>query len=149
MESVSTAKANDATSMAHVLDEAHGENWSLWHGDCIDVMRGLPDDSVHYSVFSPPFASLYTYSSSLRDLGNCKNLEEFNEHFRYVAAELRRVLLPGRLVSFHCMKMPHFAWSQCTIRRLSMPSCGDVNRSSARVRSCAWQPASNQSTSPM
>jgi DNA modification methylase len=106
MESVSTAKANEPPDVAHVLDEAHGENWSLYHGDCIDVMRGLPDDSMHYSIFSPPFASLYTYSSSLRDLGNCKNLEEFNQHFRYVAAEIRRVLLPGRLVSFHCMPLP-------------------------------------------
>jgi DNA modification methylase len=78
----------------------------MYHGDCIEVMRGLPEASVHYSVFSPPFASLYTYSSSLRDLGNCANADEFDKHFRYAVQELRRVMIPGRLVSFHCMPLP-------------------------------------------
>jgi DNA modification methylase len=78
----------------------------MYHGDCIEVMRGLPEASIHYSVFSPPFASLYTYSSSLRDLGNCANADEFDKHFRYAVQELRRVMIPGRLVSFHCMPLP-------------------------------------------
>jgi DNA modification methylase len=78
----------------------------MYHGDCVDVMRSLPERSMHYSIFSPPFASLYTYSSSLRDLGNCKDMNEFGEHFRFVVAEMRRVMIPGRLVSFHCMPLP-------------------------------------------
>lgn len=89
-----------------ILGQSSGKNWSLYHGDCIEVMRGLPETSVHYSVFSPPFASLYTYSSSLRDLGNCANADEFDKHFRYAVQELRRVMIPGRLVSFHCMPLP-------------------------------------------
>jgi len=78
----------------------------MYHGDCIEVMRGLPEASIHYSIFSPPFASLYTYSSSLRDLGNCANADEFDKHFRYAVQELRRIMIPGRLVSFHCMPLP-------------------------------------------
>lgn len=89
-----------------VLDQAIGENFALYHGDCTDVLRGLPDESVHYSVFSPPFASLYTYSASPRDMGNCRDSAEFFAHFRYVIPELYRVIKPGRLLSMHCMLMP-------------------------------------------
>lgn len=88
------------------LDQFIGENHALYHGDCIEVLRGLPAKSVHYSIFSPPFASLYTYSNSPRDLGNCRSDAEFFEHFAFIIAELRRVMKPGRNVSFHCMLMP-------------------------------------------
>jgi hypothetical protein len=89
-----------------VIDQAHGGNWSLYHGDCIEVLAQLPAQSVGYSIFSPPFASLYTYSNSPRDLGNVRSDAEFFAHFAYVVRELRRVLMPGRDVSFHCMLMP-------------------------------------------
>jgi len=69
-------------------------------------MRGLPADSIDYSIFSPPFSSLYTYSNSPRDIGNVRNDEEFFAHFAYVITELRRVIKPGHLVSFHCMDLP-------------------------------------------
>ena len=88
------------------LDQTIGENFALYHADCIDAMRGLPDRSVHYSIFSPPFASLYTYSNSPRDMGNCRTHAEFFEHFGYLIDELLRVMQPGRNVSFHCMLMP-------------------------------------------
>ena len=88
------------------LDQSIGENYALYHGDCVDVLRGLPDRSVHYSIFSPPFASLYTYSNSPRDMGNCRSNEEFFEHFGYLVDELARVMQPGRNVSFHCMLFP-------------------------------------------
>lgn len=90
----------------NVLNEAIANKFALYHGDCIDVLRGLPDSSVHYSIFSPPFASLYTYSASPRDMGNCKNTVDFMEHFRYLVPELLRVTMPGRLLSFHCMLLP-------------------------------------------
>lgn len=108
MEPIQSEDSNEITDVApvHVLGQESGEAWTLFHGDCVDVMKGLPESSIHYSVFSPPFASLYTYSSSLRDLGNCKGGDEFAEHFQFVAAELGRVLIPGRLVSFHCMPLP-------------------------------------------
>lgn len=79
---------------------------TIYQGDCVEVLRGLPSDSVHYSIFSPPFAALYVYSNSPRDLGNCRSMGEFFEHFAYVASELFRVMKPGRLVSQHCMLLP-------------------------------------------
>ena len=88
------------------LDQTIGENFALYHGDCVEVIKGLPDKSVHYSIFSPPFASLYTYSNSPRDMGNCRSNEEFFEHFAYLVDELARVMQPGRNVSFHCMLFP-------------------------------------------
>jgi len=83
-----------------------GENYALYNGDCVDVLRDLPAQSVHYSIFSPPFASLYTYSNSPRDMGNCRTNEEFFEHFAFLVTELKRVMRPGRNVSFHCMLFP-------------------------------------------
>ena len=88
------------------LDQTIGENFALYHGDCVEVIKGLPAASVHYSIFSPPFASLYTYSNSPRDMGNCRSNEEFFEHFAYLVDELARVMQPGRNVSFHCMLFP-------------------------------------------
>lgn len=90
----------------NVLDQTIGDRFALYHGDCIEVLRGLGDASVHYSVFSPPFASLYTYSASPRDLGNVADHDEFFNHFRFLVPELYRVLKPGRLLSFHCMLLP-------------------------------------------
>lgn len=88
------------------IAHAEGTDWTLYNGDCIEVLAGIPDASVGYSVFSPPFASLYTYSNSDRDLGNCLNHEEFFQHFVFVLEQLHRVLLPGRSVSMHCMDLP-------------------------------------------
>lgn len=78
----------------------------MYRGDCVEVLRGLPDRSAHYSIFSPPFASLYTYSNSPRDMGNVKNDAEFFAHLDFLVIELLRVMRLGRLVSFHCMDMP-------------------------------------------
>lgn len=89
-----------------VLKQEIADNYSVYHGDCIDVTNGLPDNSIHYSIFSPPFSSLYTYSNSDRDMGNCKSDEEFMIHFGFLVKELYRVIMPGRLVSIHCMNPP-------------------------------------------
>lgn len=90
----------------NVLDQAQGDGFVLYQGDCAEVVKGLPDSSVHFSVFSPPFASLYTYSNSERDMGNCRTHSEFYEHFRFLVRDLLRVTIPGRLLSFHCMDLP-------------------------------------------
>jgi DNA modification methylase len=90
----------------NVLNQASGDNYTVFHGDCVDVLKGIPDATIDYSIFSPPFASLYTYSNSPRDMGNVRNDEEFFEHFAFLVAELRRVMKPGHNVSFHCMLMP-------------------------------------------
>lgn len=90
----------------NVLNQASGDNYTVYHGDCVDVLKGIPDATIDYSIFSPPFASLYTYSNSPRDMGNVRNDAEFFEHFAFLIAELRRVMKPGHNVSFHCMLMP-------------------------------------------
>jgi len=92
--------------MMNCIDQIVTERYAAYHGDCVEVLKGLPDHSIGYSIFSPPFASLYTYSNSPRDMGNVRNDDEFFAHFDYLIAELLRVLKPGREVSFHCMDMP-------------------------------------------
>lgn len=89
-----------------VINQIITENFSLYHGDCCEVTKGLPGNSIHYSIFSPPFKDLYVYSNSERDLGNCKTNEEFFEGFGFLAKELYRVIMPGRNVSIHCMNLP-------------------------------------------
>lgn len=92
--------------MSEVINQSVGDGYVAYHGDCVEVVKTLPDRSVDYSIFSPPFASLYTYSNSPRDMGNCRSDEEFFAHFAHLIRELRRVMKPGRNVSFHCMLMP-------------------------------------------
>lgn len=97
-----TVRTMDEYSTAH----ESGKGWDMHLGDCVESVAKMPDNSIHYSVFSPPFASLYTYSASDRDMGNCKTHDEFYTHFSFLVKELHRVLMPGRLVSFHCMNLP-------------------------------------------
>jgi DNA modification methylase len=92
--------------MIDALNFAEGKNWSLFNGDSVEVLQQLPPASVGYSVFSPPFASLYTYSNSDRDLGNCKDHADFFEHYKFIMDGMFRVMKPGRLMSMHCMDMP-------------------------------------------
>ncbi|GHU77836.1 methyltransferase [Clostridia bacterium] len=89
-----------------VLNQCITDNYALYHGDSCEVLQGIPDNSIHYIIFSPPFASLYTYSNSERDLGNCRNDQEFIEQFRYIVEQLYRITIPGRILSFHCMNLP-------------------------------------------
>lgn len=89
----------------YARDVHEGEGYTVHLGDCVDVAREIPSDSVGYTIFSPPFASLYTYSNSDRDMGNCKTYSEFYAHFRYLVNELLRITMPGRLLSFHCMNL--------------------------------------------
>jgi len=85
---------------------AKGKDYTLHLGDCVEVVNGLADNSIDFSVFSPPFSSLYCYSNSERDMGNATDDEEFFKHFDYLISQLYRVIKPGRLVSFHCMDLP-------------------------------------------
>lgn len=88
------------------LNQVHEKHYSLFHGDCCEVIQGIPDESVGYSIFSPPFSDLYAYSDSDRDMGNARTYDEFFEHFGFLIKHLLRVLQPGRLVSVHCMDLP-------------------------------------------
>jgi hypothetical protein len=89
-----------------VINQESGQNWTAIHGDCVDIVKGLPDNSIHYSIFSPPFTSLYVYSASDRDMGNCRDADAFYDHFLFLVRDLYRVMMPGRLLSFHCMNLP-------------------------------------------
>lgn len=92
--------------MTSIIDQASGKNWHLWNGDCVSVVRGLPDESVHYTIYSPPFISLYTFSDDPRDMSNCRSDNDFWTHYRFLVDEVFRVTKPGRLVSVHCMNLP-------------------------------------------
>ena len=89
-----------------MINQAIGGNWALYNGDSNEILKGILDNSIHYSIFSPPFASLYTYSNSERDMGNCRNDESFLMWFKFLIIELYRIIMPGRLVSIHCMDIP-------------------------------------------
>lgn len=88
------------------IDQHHTEKFSVYNADCVDITSELPDNSIGFSIFSPPFASLYTYSNSERDMGNSANYEEFFIHFGFLVKNLYRITKPGRIVAFHCMNIP-------------------------------------------
>jgi len=113
-----------------VLDQVITKRWSMYHGDCVEVMKGLPTGSIHYSIFSPPFSSLFTYSNSVRDMGNSTD-EEFNKHFSFFVPELFRVMMPGRLVSIHCAEIPAMKERDGYIGLKDFP--GDVIRAFEQV----------------
>jgi len=90
----------------NVIDQKIEENYSIYNADTIEVAQALPSDSVDFSIFSPPFASLYTYSNSDRDMGNVKSHDEFWEHYKYLVKEQFRVMKSGRNIAIHCMNLP-------------------------------------------
>jgi hypothetical protein len=91
-----------------VLDQAHGAGWSLYHADCVPGMAALPADSVDFSVYSPPFSSLYIYSESVADMGNVASDEEFAEQYRHAVREKFRVTRPGRLTAIHVKDLVYY-----------------------------------------
>lgn len=82
------------------------EECAIYNGDCLEVLPALHDETVHLSLYSPPFAGLYQYSSDARDVSNCLNREEFFEHYAFIVQEIHRVTLPGRFSAVHCMDIP-------------------------------------------
>lgn len=89
-----------------IRDQVITPKYAIYNGDCMDVMRALKPESVHLSVYSPPFAGLYHYSSSERDLSNSRDYDEFFRHYRFVVEEIFRLTLPGRMTAVHCMDVP-------------------------------------------
>ena len=96
----------DSTHDQYNINDQRGSSFRAMMGDCVERVSELQPDSVDFSIFSPPFASLYTYSNSARDMGNCRTHDEFHDHFAFLVKELMRVIKPGRLVAFHCMNLP-------------------------------------------
>jgi hypothetical protein len=91
--------------MTTILNQEHSTNWSLYNADCVELMSEMEDESIDYSIFSPPFAALYTFSDDPQDMSNCKSENEFYEQFKFMVNELFRISKSGRLVSFHCMQL--------------------------------------------
>lgn len=89
-----------------VADQKITDKWAIYLGDCMDVLPSLPSEKVHLSVYSPPFAGLYNYSSSERDMSNCRNYEEFFNHYEFLVSELARITMPGRMTAVHCTDVP-------------------------------------------
>lgn len=89
-----------------VINEAHGEQYSLYNADCVSFAEGLPDDSVDLSIYSPPFANLYIYGDSVADMGNCEDDAQFFDQYRFLIAENFRITKPGRISCVHCMDLP-------------------------------------------
>jgi len=94
----------------YVTDDATGEGWRLMLGDSCERLAELADDSADIAVYSPPFASLYTYSPSDRDLGNSRSMDEFAEHYRFILDEVLRVMKPGRIVAVHVQQVTTQKW---------------------------------------
>ena len=97
-------------TMKTEIEKAEGEDWTLYHGDCVRVAKSLPDHSIDFSVFSPPFADLFTYSDDLQDMGNCSDLDEFTKHFKILIREMSRIMVPGREVAVHCVDLLATKW---------------------------------------
>jgi DNA modification methylase len=88
------------------LDQDLTSRWAIYNGDCVEVMQSIPDKSIHFSVYSPPFGGLYAYSSSDRDMSNCVNYDEFLAHYKFAVEEIHRVTMPGRCSAVHCCDVP-------------------------------------------
>jgi len=88
-----------------VKDQVHAENYSIFNGDCMEVLPTLESNSIDLSVYSPPFAGLYNYSSSERDMSNCNSKEEFMEQYEFLVSEMARITKPGRINAVHCQEI--------------------------------------------
>ena len=92
------------------LNDAHGDSYAAYNGDCVDVLSQMPDEHIDFSVYSPPFGNLFVYSDSAADMGNSSTDGEFEAHYRYLVAEKFRVTKPGRLTAVHCSDLPLTKW---------------------------------------
>jgi DNA modification methylase len=98
------------------IDTYSGSNWTIHHGDCVRVAKTIQDHSIGFSVFSPPFADLFTYSNDPQDMGNCENMAEFMIHFDHLIFEIKRIMIPGREVAVHCVDLLSTKWKHGSIQ---------------------------------
>lgn len=108
------------------LNEKHGRDFAAYHGDCVDVLRQMPSNSVGFSVYSPPFSGLYIYNDSVADMGNTSSDAEFFTQYAFLAKELHRVTIPGRLVAVHCKDLVYYRTQRGTAGLRDFP--GDLIR---------------------
>lgn len=112
--------------VVNCLNDAHGQDFAAYHGDCVDVLRQLPDNCVDISVYSPPFCGLYIYNDSIADMGNCADDAEFMQHYSYMVRELYRIMKPGRIVAVHCKDLVYYRNQRGTAGLRDFP--GDLIR---------------------
>jgi DNA modification methylase len=96
-----------------VIDQELTERYAIYNGDCIPLLAKIPDESIHLTLYSPPFRGMYHYSSSERDLSNCADYDDFFKHFEFVVKEISRVTMPGRISAVHCMDTPRNGANIC------------------------------------
>jgi DNA modification methylase len=96
--------------MVECLNEAHGEGWAAYNGDCVSVLSQFPDCAVDFSVYSPPFGNLFVYSDSALDMGNCADDAEFEAHYGFLVREVFRLTKPGRITAVHCSDLKLTKW---------------------------------------
>lgn len=129
-----------------VMDQKVTNKWAVYNGDSCEVLPTLPDESVHLSIYSPPFATeiggcLYHYSSSDKDLSNCRDYKEFFEHYEFIVSQIARVTVPGRISAVHCMDVPKKGANICGYRDFP----GDIIRLHEKhgfeylPRICIWK----------
>lgn len=129
-----------------VIDQVVTEHYAIYNGDSAEVLRALPDESIHCAIYSPPFATenggcLYNYSSSVRDLSNARTYQEFFDHYAYIVEQIARCLLPGRIAAVHCMDVPKKGANICGYTDFP----GDIIRLHERLgfdylpRICIWK----------
>jgi hypothetical protein len=128
---------------ANILDQEITDRYAVYNGDCCEVVATLPADSIGFSVYSPPFSSLFVYSDSERDMGNVKNDGEFFAQYGFLLKELHRVTKPGRLTAVHCSDLPRTKSTHGEIGLYDMP--GDIIRAHVdsgwtyHSRICIWK----------
>jgi len=107
--------------MVRCLNEAHGERFAAYLGDCCDVLAQLPSDSIDFSVYSPPFSGLYIYNDSAADMGNSTDDAEFLSHYGFMVRELFRIMKPGRIVAVHCKDLVYYRTQRSTAGLRDLP----------------------------
>lgn len=126
-----------------VIDQIIADSYAIYNSDCIEVMKGIPDEKIHLSIYSPPFGGLYNYSSSDRDLSNCPDYASFFEHYDFVVKEIARLTIPGRMTAVHCMDIPDGNTGKGTDSLIDFP--GDIIRQHQRLgfryiaKYCVWK----------
>lgn len=125
------------------LNSSFGDNYAAYNGDCVSVTEQLRSDSIGFSIYSPPFQNLFTYSDSELDMGNCASDEEFNSHYFFLISQILRLTKPGRLTAVHCSDLPSSKWKDGVIGLKDFP--GDIVRMHKEAgwifhaRICVWR----------
>jgi DNA modification methylase len=132
------------------MNQVTKENYALYNGDCCEIIKGIPDECVGLTVFSPPFAELYAYSDSTRDMGNCKSYDQFFNHFTFLVNEIHRITMPGRICAVHCIDIPAMKERDGYIGLKDFP--GDIIRAFTNAgfiyhsRHCIWKDPLTEAT---